>query len=245
MARSVNKKWLLVLIMIPLACEKPTENIKIILDTDVIKYTAMVSVTDAQTGNPIDGATIAVSGQGAPNIYELSGKKEIKLSSGMVTIGLHPDVTPEIDQPVRADITIEAPGYRNEIRQLTFKADEKRQVLTIDLFKAGEENSSPVITPPPPVYPNMISLNFKGRCPSRRDVEVRPSVYVSFRKSGSSAAFRYLGYMDKGQISTNLLELNQAYEFQIVYGGEVYRVSQLIEQLTYDLSLDMPAACNI
>jgi hypothetical protein len=241
---STIKTIQLAIIMITVvACTKPTENIKIVIDTDVIKYTALINVTDGQDGSPAPAnASITISGAAAANIYELSGKKEIKLSSGIVTIGLHPSVVPTADAPISVTAEINAPGYNKESRQVIFKAENKQQVVNIQLTKIGS-TTPPVVTPPPPVY-NNVALTFTGRCPNRTDLEIRPSVYVYFKKSGTNTAFQYLGYMDRGAISTNLLEQNGSYDFQIVYGGETYRVTQKIEQTNYNLTIDMPAACN-
>lgn len=232
------------LVMLTLsACKKPTENIKIILDTDVIKNTAMINVTDAQTGNPApSSATISISGEQAADIYELSGKKDIKLNNGMVTIGLRPDVVPTIEKPISVTVKINASGYNEQTKQVTFTAAQKQQVVNIAITKTGT-TAPPIVIPPPPVY-NNTTLTFVGRCPNRTDLEIRPSVYVYFKKTGSSGAFQYLGYMEKGNITTNLLALNETYDFQIVYGGATYRTSQKIEQTSYNLTIDMPEACK-
>ncbi len=226
-----------------LACKNPTENIKVVVDTDIIKYTALINVTDAQTGNAAPAsAKLTAVGENAQHIYELSGKKEIKLVQGMVTIGLHPNVVPSAQNPIRATVEVTASGYTTQRSEIVFTADKKQQMVSIGISRVGN-TQPPIVVPPPPVYQD-VSLNFTGRCPNRSDVEIRPSVYLSFRKSGSNAPFQYLGYMDKGNISTNLLALNESYDFQIVYGGESYQVSQKIEQSSYQLTIDMTAACN-
>jgi len=232
------------LVMLTLsACKKPTENIKIILDTDVIKNTAMINVTDAQTGNPApNDATITISGEQADDIYELSGKKDIKLNTGMVTIGLRPGVVPTTDKPISITVEINATGYNKQTKQVTFTAAQKQQVVNIVIEKTGT-TTPPIVIPPPPVY-NNTTLTFVGKCPNRTDLEIRPSVYVYFKKTGSTSPFQYLGYMEKGNITTNLLALNETYDFQIVYGGETYRTSQKIEQTSYNLTIEMPAACK-
>jgi len=240
---TIKTMQLALIILTVTACTKPTENIKIVVDTDVIKYTALINVTDGQNGSPAPANTsIVISGAAAQNIYELSGKKEIKLSSGIVTIGLHPTIAPTADQPIGVAVEINAPGYNKETRQVVFKAESKQQVVNIQLTKIGS-TTPPVVTPPPPVF-NNVALTFTGRCPNRADLEIRPSVYVYFKKSDSNAAFQYLGYMDRGNISTNLLEQNATYDFQIVYGGDTYKVTQKIDQTNYNLTIDMPAACN-
>jgi len=231
--------WLLGLV----ACSKPTENIKLVVDTDIIKYTALVQVTDAQTGNTAPAnASIAVVGANAAHIYEISGKKEIKLVQGMVTIGLHPDIVPTAQNPITATVEIAAPGYTTQRKNITFTATARQQTVPIGIARVGN-TAPPIVVPPPPVYQE-VSLNFTGRCPNRPDVEIRPSVYVSFRKVGTSESFKYLGYMDKGNITTNLLEMGASYEFQIIYGGNSYTVSQQIDQASYNLTVDMAAACN-
>jgi hypothetical protein len=236
-----SKNWVLALLMLTVfACKNPTDDIKIVVDTNIIKYTAMVNVTDGQTGNQVGNATIAISGAAAPQIYELSGKKNFQLTAGMVTIGLHPNLVPS--PPVSITVEITAPGYNKDTREVVFTMSQAQQVVNIMLTKTGTV-TPPVVTPPPPTY-NSVALNFTGRCPNRPDVEIRPSVYVYFRKSGSTVAFQYLGYMDKGNIETKLLAQNETYEFQIVFGGETYRIIQKVEQTSYRLTVDMPAACN-
>ncbi|MNK06404.1 hypothetical protein D3C87_243000 [compost metagenome] len=233
--------WMLILGLI--ACGKPTEDIKIVVDTDIIKYTALIQVTDAQTGNPAPAnASIAAVGENAANIYEISGKKDIKLVQGMVTIGLHPNIVPTSQNPLNATVEITASGYTTQRKSITFTSAVKQQTVQIGISRVGN-TAPPIVIPPPPVYQD-VSLNFTGRCPNRPDVEIRPSVYVSFKKAGSNESFRYLGYMDKGNITTDLLAVGETYNFQIVYGGESYTTSQKIEQTSYNLTIDMTAACN-
>lgn len=226
------------------ACTKPTENIKLIVDTDIIKNTAMINVTDAQTGNSApSNVNIAILGADAANVYELSGKKNITLTSGMVTIGLHPSIVPTADKPITVTAEITGSGYNKETKQIVFTAAQKQQVVNIAITKTGT-TAPPIVLPPLPVY-NSTSLNFVGRCPNRTDLEVRPSVYVYFKKIGQTDPFRLLGFIDKGNITTNLLALNETYDFQIVFGGSTYRTSQKIEQANYNLTIDMPEACNL
>lgn len=225
------------------ACSKPTENIKIVIDTDIIKYTALIQVTDAQTANPAPAnASINIVGANAADIYEVSGKKDIKLVQGMVTIGLHPNIAPTEQNPISTIVEITAPGYTSQRKTVTFTSALRQQTVPIGISRVGN-TAPPIVIPPPPVYQE-VSLNFTGRCPNKPDVEIRPSVYVSFKKAGTSESFRYLGYMDKGNITTNLLAMGETYSFQIVYGGDSYTVNQKIDQTSYNLTIDMTAACN-
>lgn len=242
---AVKKTGLLfVMVLLLSACKKPTEHISLVIDTDILKYTALVYVTNGSDGGPApSGAGISVTGDSAQYIYELSGKKAITLTAGIVAVGLDPALEPAEGKPIHFTVEISAPGYQKEVRDLVFEIGKKQQMLQIPLSKTGA-TTPPVILPPPPVYENTTSLNFTGTCPNRKDLEIRPSVYVFFRENGSGSGFQYLGYMEKGHISTNLLLLGKTYDFQITFGGEAYLVTQKIEGLSYDLSLDMPAACN-
>ena len=234
----------IVILLSLLSCKSPTDNVKLVIGTDIIKYTAMLNVRDAHSGEPAPAdATITILGSAAPNIYEMSGKKNILLAAGMVTIGLRPEIVPAADQPISVTVEITAPGYNKTTKEVTFTSTQKQQVIDINITKLGS-GTPPVLPTPEPIY-NEVSINFTGTCPDRPEFQVKPSVYLYFRKLNSGTPFQYLGYMDKGNIRTKLLALNESYEFQIVYGGNVYKVSQKIEQPSYDLVIEMPGACDL
>jgi len=239
----IKSSLLVFLLLSILSCKKPTENIKLVVDTDILKYTAFIRVTDATIGAIPTNAKITVSGAVADNIYELSGKKNFNLVQGVVTIGLGPALTPTVANPVSCTATITATGYTTATRTIIFTADKSQQVVNIQLNKIGS-NSPPVIVPDPPVYTTPVTLTFKGKCSNRSDFEIRPSVYIMFRETGSSSPYQYLGYMDKGVLTTTALGQGKTYNFQTSFNGEDYSVTQKIESSSYSLTLDMGNACN-
>lgn len=241
----VNKISILMLFIFLLsACNKPIENIQLMVDTDILKHTALVRVSDGSNGGAAPAnATITVLGEAASDVYEISGKKDIKLVAGFVTIGLDPSVEIEGTEQVKVNVQISAPGFRTEVREVVFSNSAMQQIVRIPLTKVGS-TAPPVVLPPPPVYDADISINFTGKCANRGDVAIRPSVYVSFRESGVGAVYRYLGYMEKGNIVSNLVLMGKTYDFQIVFGGQAHEVTQKIEQLSYDLTINMGNACN-
>lgn len=241
---SVVKKGIKVFcILIIAACKNPTEDLKVVIDTDIIKYTALIHVTDATNGGPAPANTsISITGPAASDIYEVSGKKEIRLNAGIVTIGLGPERVPEPDNPVNITVEINAPGYNKVVKPVSFTAMNEQQIVNIGLIKTGS-TQPPVVLPPPTVY-NSVTLNFTGKCSGRSDMEIRPSIYVFFRKAGTNSVFQYLGYMNKGNITTKHLALGETYEFQIAFGGENYEVIQKIEMPNYTLTIDMGSACD-
>jgi len=233
----------MLLLLSAFSCKKPTENIKLVVDTDILKYTAFIRVTDAATGTIPANAKITISGAAADNIYELSGKKNFNLVQGVVTIGLGPALTPTAANPVSCTATITATGYTTVTKTITFTADKSQQVINIQIAKAGS-NTPPIVVPDPPVYPTPVVLTFTGTCSNRRDFEIRPSVYIMFRETGSNLPYQYLGYMDKGVITTTALGQGKTYDVQTTFNGEDHKVTQKIELPSYSLTLDMGNACN-
>ncbi|CAM3701565.1 hypothetical protein MUGA111182_04060 [Mucilaginibacter galii] len=232
-----------ILLLSVFSCKKPTENIKLVVDTDILKYTAFIRVTDAANGTLPANAKITISGAAADNIYEISGKKNFNLVQGVVTIGLGPALTPTASNPVTCTATITANGYTTATRTITFTADKSQQIINIQVAKVGS-TTPPIVVPDPPVYPTPVVLNFIGTCRNRSDFEIRPSVYIMFRETGSNQPYQYLGYMDKGVLNTTTLGQGKTYDFQTSFNGENLSVTQKIEQASYSLTLDMGNACS-
>jgi hypothetical protein len=243
MSTYIKYSFFAIMLLSVFSCKKPTENIKVIVDTDVLKYTAFIRVIDAATGLAPVNAKIEIGGAAAGNIYEISGKKTINLVQGITTIGVGPAANPTTASPVVCTANITAPGYTAVAKTITFTADKNQQVVNISISKTGS-TAPPAVIPDLPVYTTPVQLNFTGVCSNRNDFAIRPSVYILFRETGSKNIYQYLGYLDKGIISTSSLGLNKTYDFQITFNNESHSVTQKIEQATYLLTIDMGNACN-
>lgn len=239
------KKLLFVMLLLPIACKKPTEDLKIVVDTDVIKYTALIHVTDASNPNVlINNGTLSVSGDNAGDIYEISGNKEFNIKGGVITIGPGPAAAPTADKPETYSVQIKVPGYSTINRLITFTTDQKQQVVNVAVSKVGTVNSTPVIQKPLPVY-DATNLNFTGTCASRPDLVIRPSMYVFFRETGVGAAFQYLGYLDSGNMTVTALAKGKTYDFQVTYNGQNYGTTQQINNDSESLTINMGSSiCN-
>ncbi|WP_121809124.1 PEGA domain-containing protein [Mucilaginibacter kameinonensis] len=239
------KKLLFVLLLLPVACKKPTEDLKIVVDTNVIKYTALIHVTDAS--NPevvLKSGTLSVSGDNADDIYEISGNKQLNISNGVIAIGPGPAAVPVAGKPETYSVQVKVPGYNTATKSITFTADQKQQVINVALSKTGSVNSNPVTQKPLPVY-DAVGLNFTGTCSSRPDLVIRPSMYVFFRETGSGAAYQYLGYMESGNMTVTALEKGKTYDFQVTYDGQNYGTTQQINNESESLTINMGSAiCN-
>lgn len=238
------KKILFALVLFSVACKKPTDNIKVVVDTDIIKYTALIQVTDAANGVSVPtNATLTIGGNNANDIYEISGKKQFKLTNGIITIGPDPDGAPTADKSSSCSVQISAPGYNTITKTVIFTADKKQQLLSIALVKLGSPVTGTPVAKPQPVY-DAVTLGFTGTCTNRKDVEIRPSMYVFYRESNSETGYQYLGFIDKGNITVTALAKGKSYDFQLTYGGKNYTQTQLINQTSYDVKIDMGSACN-
>lgn len=225
------------------ACKNATEDIKIVVDMNIIKYSALVHITDAN-GNVPQGITVAVSGTEADNIYEISGKKDYTVAGGIITLGLGPAVTLTDSSSVKTQLTISAPGYQQDKQTLDFVAGTKQQVINVTLAKVGQPVTS---NPPTPPLSTGIetTFDFYGYCSTRSNLEIRPSLYLFFRESGSSQPYQYLGFMQDGHIVTDLLSTGKTYDFQINYGGKNYIVTQKIAGTYYSETFNLGSdVCN-
>ncbi|WP_154402290.1 PEGA domain-containing protein [Mucilaginibacter endophyticus] len=239
------KKLLFVLLLLSGACKKPTEDLKIVVDTNVIKYTALIHVTDASNPEAVlKSGTLSVSGDNADDIYEISGNKQFNINNGVITIGPGPAAVPLAGKPETYSVQVKVPGYNTVSKSISFAADQKQQVVDVSLSKAGTVNSAPVIQKPLPVY-DPVSLNFTGTCSSSPDLVIRPSMYVFFRETGSGTVYQYLGYMESGNMTATALKKGETYDFQVTYDGQNYGTTQQINNESESLTINMGSAiCN-
>jgi hypothetical protein len=234
----------IIIAMFFMSCKSPTNNIKVVVDANVIKYSAMIYVTDAADGATIPaGLTLTVSGANAGQVYELSGKKSFTFADGIIAIGPGPTLVPTMANPVEFMITIAAPGYKSITRQLQINAGEVQQVISISLAKTtSEEPGGATVTTTPPnlntAGTSAVTLDFTGTCQNKSNFEFKPSNYIFYRISGTSAAYQYLGYMNKGIITTPLV-LDTTYDFKFVYNGQSYVVTQKVDATNYSETVDM------
>lgn len=231
-----------ILLLISSCTIDPIKDIKLVVDTDILKYTAMLSVADNQNYQPVN-ATVEFTGANADKVYELSGKREIKLVNGMIGVGLHPSVLPTSGNSITVAAKIRYNGYQEENVNVVFTLSDKNKApQEIFIAKNSVSKGNPAPLPPLDVYKN-VSLNFKGVCVSRKDLEIRPSVYVYFKESTASI-YRYLGYMEKGNIKTNYCAVGKTYDFQIVFAGESHVIKQKIDADEYNLTIEITEGCD-
>lgn len=118
------------------SCKKsPIDNVRIVIDPDIIKYSMLLDISDA-ADNKIKPADVSVSfsGQDAEYIYEAAGKKKFKVQQGLLNIGLGPERILTSGNPAKFTVTISANGYLPVSRDLEMTADRKLQIATVKLI---------------------------------------------------------------------------------------------------------------
>ncbi|GAB3922838.1 hypothetical protein [Mucilaginibacter myungsuensis] len=133
------------------ACKNAGEDIKVVVDMNIMKYSALLHIADA-TGVAPQNITLAMGGAAGEDIYEISGKKVFTVKDGIITLGLNPKVTPTTDHEVTYNVIIASAGYKSMTVAMSFKKGELQQMVNVTLEKITPANAStPTTTPVVPV----------------------------------------------------------------------------------------------
>lgn len=177
-------------------CTNPVDDIKIIIDGDIIKNTALIRISDPQNPETIpSGITITVSGKDSASIYEISGKKNFIVKDGCISLGIDPGrVITEAD-PAECILTISAPGYLSASQPLSFAPDLKQQIIAVNLIKAENPPAGvSVVQKTASLNKNVLNAEFSAETPLANKHE---SVKVTFEKGTD---FRWGGSELKGKL---------------------------------------------
>lgn len=86
-----------------------------------------------------------------------------------------------------------------------------------------------------------IEFNATGKCASKPNYEFRPTFTVEYRLSNSGEPYRKLGDIKNGSFRTSSLEVGTAYDFYVLYDGEVYEKTNVVfDSNVYDFAFDVP-----
>ncbi len=227
------------LLLITNACKSPTTDIKVTVDMNILKYSALVHITDVNGIVPA-GITLTLSGPAAGSIYEISGKKNFTVVGGIITLGLDPNVTPAVGADVQFSVVVTAPGYQTTTMPISFSNGKFQQVVNVALVLINVPPPTIPYTPPVPVVTSThLVFDFNGYCANKPNINIRPSLYLFFRETGTNNGFALLGYMNQGHIETDYLALGKTYDFEITYNGQNYLVTQQIVNTNYTLTFNM------
>ncbi len=131
-----NTIWVVIvalLLFIPTSCKKitnPLDNLKLIIDYNLIKTTVDFHIKDAATGQFLgaeasNNALIIISGRDAQGIVDPIGARlkdnSLKVNRGLASVGISPApaYTPSESKPVQFSIVVMSPGYLTTTTQIS------------------------------------------------------------------------------------------------------------------------------
>lgn len=124
---------LALLTIAPSACKKvtnPLDNLKLIIDYNLIKTTVDFHIKDATTGQYLGSevsrdALIIISGKDAQGVVDPVGGRlkdnSVKVTRGLASVGISPApaYVPSATKPVEFSVVVMAPGYLTTTRQVS------------------------------------------------------------------------------------------------------------------------------
>jgi hypothetical protein len=116
------------------SCKKVTDDVQVVISSEVIKYTALVTVIDAKDGKSIPNAKLVVSGQDADMVYNFLGRKDFTVIEGQVGVGLHPRLIPSDSRPAIFYVEVSADGYLPVAQEVIIRPSQKYQTVQVNMI---------------------------------------------------------------------------------------------------------------
>ena len=141
--RTKIPKPLTLLVWLPLAlfgsCDwDPLKDISVVIDPQIMEFTAMIEVFDARTGAPLgpnQNTVVRFEGDLAGEVLNNNGKRTIDIVEGRISIGIHPRVKITGSDFKKLTVVVEATGYLQEKFTLYFGQNyTKNQWLTLPVM---------------------------------------------------------------------------------------------------------------
>src|SRR5688500_6798335 len=105
--------------LLTMQCKDPLDGLQFEVDASkVIKYSAVFEVAEA-AGGSVAGLNIDIVGPDAEAVYDLGGKKNFALYSGMLSLGIDPRYNPTESKPIRFEVIISGTGFITERMPVT------------------------------------------------------------------------------------------------------------------------------
>jgi hypothetical protein len=116
------------------SCDKVTQDLDLIVNADVIRYSVLLQVTEPSGALPAN-LSISVTGEDANAIYDISGNKDLVISNGMITLGVHPRNEPTETDPIRFSVKLSGANHLATTIPVTIKKDQFNQIKTGTILK--------------------------------------------------------------------------------------------------------------
>lgn len=136
--------WLLFLAIIPLStCNKLellTEDIEIILDTDILATPVAVQFLNAnlESNEAPENIAIEIIGPDADKVFSVLGEKEIPVEGNILNLGVKKTEQVSPENPLRFSIVVEAPGFMEAIKSVVIEDLEEFTFESIPMINLND-----------------------------------------------------------------------------------------------------------
>lgn len=115
-------------------CTKPTKDFIININSDIISYTATFTITDAKTGGVPSGLTASLAGTDSAHIYDYSGTRALKISGGVITVGVDPKYNPSGSTTLSFSLLADANNYLSVNVPVTIGSTNYSQSFAVQMI---------------------------------------------------------------------------------------------------------------
>lgn len=128
-----------------LSCDdKLTEGLDIVVNADVIRYSVLLQVNEANGETP-SNLNISVTGEDADYIYDIAGNKDLVINNGIITVGVHPRHEPTATDPINFSVKLSGPDYLSTTIPVTIDKDQFNQVKSAKVLKLSAAPTTVVV----------------------------------------------------------------------------------------------------
>lgn len=124
------------------SCKNPVENISVNIDGNVIHYKTTLILNDLTGASLPATLQVTVTGPDSAYVYDYAGFKEIEITNGLITLGIHPDHQPTAAHEVNFNVMVSGAGYLTRIIPVTVTESAYSQVLNISMLKLAAPSAA-------------------------------------------------------------------------------------------------------
>ena len=118
-----------------------TDGVVLNVNTDIIDTPVSISFVNSKPGGDIPGnIDLDILGDGAPDIYTVTGEQNFTIVQGLVNIGIDKDASPSATDPIEFSLMVNANGFLPAVKKVIITDDQSRQHLTVHMV---EEDNLP------------------------------------------------------------------------------------------------------
>jgi len=153
-------------------CNKPTKDVGLSINGNVIKYGVSLQFWDPKSpdGTAPKNIFVKITGKDASKVYEYGGTKVFNVSStGLLSLGLDPFVKPTSSAPISFTVEVFAPDYLTTKIPVIVNGSQAQQSIAVTMISLKNPPSGVAIKQ------TEIPLSADGSVPSTVTISTTPS----------------------------------------------------------------------